>query len=86
MKILASNSVVFDEVIVKERLIVEGGNSGTVLSQFDGPVTFNGETKFNEDIDVDASVKVRGVFNITDTTQSTSVGNWCSDCRWWCWN
>ena len=68
------NSVVFDEVIVKERLIVEGGNSGTVLSQFDGPVTFNGETKFNEDIDVDASVKVTGVFNITDTTQSTSVG------------
>ena len=68
------NSVVFDEVIVKERLIVEGGNSGTVLSQFDGPVTFNGETKFNEDINVDASVKVTGVFNITDTTQSTSVG------------
>ena len=26
------NSAVFDEVIVKERLIVEGGNSGTVLS------------------------------------------------------
>jgi len=68
------NSVVFDEVIVKERLIVEGGNSGTVLSQFDGPVTFNGETKFNENIDVDASVKVTGVFNITDTTESSSVG------------
>ena len=34
-------SVVFDEVTVKEKLIVEGGSSGTVLSQFDGPVTFN---------------------------------------------
>jgi len=34
-------SVVFDEVTVKEKLIVEGGVSGQVLSQFDGPVTFN---------------------------------------------
>jgi hypothetical protein len=33
-------SVVFDEVTIKERLVVEGGNSNTVLSQFGGPVTF----------------------------------------------
>jgi microcystin-dependent protein len=70
----SANSVVFDEIIVKERLIVEGGNSGTVLSQFDGPVTFNGETKFNENMIVDASAKITGVFNITDTTESTSTG------------
>ena len=68
------NSVIFDEVIVKERLIVEGGNSGQVLSQFDGPVTFNGETKFNEDMNIDASMKVTGTFNLTNTTQSNDVG------------
>ena len=34
-------SVVFDEAIVKERLKVEGGKSKTILSQFDGPVTFS---------------------------------------------
>ena len=43
-------SVVYDEVTVKERILVEGGNSGTILSQFDGPVTFNRETKFNATI------------------------------------
>ena len=39
-------SVVFDEVTVKERLLVEGGASGQVLSQFDGPVTFNKNISF----------------------------------------
>ena len=38
-------SVVFDEVLIKERLRVEGGKSGTVLSQFDGPVTFNNQVR-----------------------------------------
>jgi len=38
-------SVVFDEVTIKERLLVEGGASGAVLSQFDGPVTFNKEVR-----------------------------------------
>ena len=32
-------SVAFDEVTVRERILVEGGTSGFVLSQFDGPVT-----------------------------------------------
>jgi hypothetical protein len=43
-------SVVFDEVTVKERLVVEGGNSRTILSQFDGPVTFNKEVKINDQV------------------------------------
>jgi len=38
-------SAVFDEVTVKERIVVEGGDSGLILSQFDGPVTFNGEVR-----------------------------------------
>ena len=36
-------SAVFDEVTVKERLVVEGGGSNTALSEFDGPVTFGNE-------------------------------------------
>ena len=42
----SKSSAVFDEVTVKERILVEGGDSGTVLSQFDGPVTFNKNTRF----------------------------------------
>ena len=61
----SSLSVVFDEVIVKQRLLVEGGNSGTVLSQFDGPVKFNKEVKINDTTTISAPLKV------TDTTQST---------------
>jgi len=65
-------SAVFDEVIIKERLRVEGGNSGTVLSQFDGPVTFNGETKFNDILSLNDNLRVGGHVEITNTTNSTS--------------
>ena len=58
-------SVVFDEVTIKERLVVEGGNSGTILSQFDGPVTFNKEVKFNGPVSMKSQ-------KISDTTDSTS--------------
>ncbi len=66
-------SVVFDEVIVKERLLVEGGNSGTVLSQFDGPVTFNQELKMNDNVTFNGALKLNSIFNITDNTQSNST-------------
>jgi hypothetical protein len=59
-------SVVFDEVTIKERLIVEGGASGAVLSQFDGPVTFN------KDIRVKAPSTFNGLVRISNDTQSTS--------------
>ena len=65
-------SVVFDEIVVKERLIVEGGNSGTVLSQFDGPVTFNQEIKINDDTIINGTLKVNNTVEITNTTNSTS--------------
>ena len=38
-------STIFDEVTIKERLKVEGGKSKQILSQFDGPVTFNNAVK-----------------------------------------
>ena len=62
-------SAVFDEVTVKERLVVEGGNSGTVLSQFDGPVTFNKEVKFTDTVNVKSQLKV------SSDTQSTTAAN-----------
>jgi len=61
-------SVVFDEVTIKERLVVEGGSSGTVLSQFDGPVTFNKEVKFNGPV----SVKSQKISDDTDSTSPTT--------------
>jgi microcystin-dependent protein len=65
-------SAVFDEVIIKERLKVEGGNSGTVLSQFDGPVTFNKETKFNDVLNLNNNLRVSGHVEVTNTTDSSS--------------
>jgi hypothetical protein len=56
-------SVVFDEVIIKERLVVEGGNSNQLLSQFDGPVTFNNDTRFNDQV---------RITNDTDSTSTTT--------------
>ncbi|NBP01959.1 MAG: hypothetical protein EBU90_17895 [Proteobacteria bacterium] len=51
-------SVVFDEVTVKERLVVEGGASGQVLSQFDGPVTFNKEIRSKSQSTFNGKVRI----------------------------
>jgi hypothetical protein len=64
----AKSSVVYDEVTVKERLLVEGGDSGTILSQFDGPVTFNKQIRAKD------AVTFSGQVRITNTTSSDSVG------------
>ena len=64
----SKSSVVYDEVTVKERLLVEGGDSGTVLSQFDGPVTFNKQIRAKD------AVTFSGQVRITNTTSSDSVG------------
>jgi hypothetical protein len=60
-------SAVFDEVTVKERLLVEGGASGQVLSQFDGPVNFNGDLRIKSQSTFSNSVR------LTQGTQSTST-------------
>ena len=59
-------SVVFDEVTVKERLLVEGGASGQVLSQFDGPVNFN------KDLRIKAQSTFSNTVRLTQGTQSTA--------------
>ena len=69
-------SVVFDEVIVKDRLLVEGGTSKQILSQFDGPVTFNGKVRFNRDLRITSNLTVDGVGRFTNEAQAnTSCDN-----------
>ena len=62
-------SAIFDEVTIKERIVVEGGDSGLILSQFDGPVTFNKEIRVKNDLNVSGILKVR------NTKDSTSINN-----------
>jgi len=69
-------SVSFDEVVVKERILVEGGKSKQILSQFDGPVTFNQniivnneQTKINGELISSNIVKLN---NQTDSTSATT--------------
>ena len=66
-------SVVFDEVVIKERLVVEGGNSGAVLSQFDGPVTFNKEVKFSDSVNIKGQLKVSNPDESTSTTTGALI-------------
>ena len=63
-------SVVFDEVIVKERILVEGGKSKTILSEFDGPVNFDKEVKINDKTTINGLTKINNDVEITSTTQS----------------
>jgi microcystin-dependent protein len=64
-------SAVFDEVTVKERLVVEGGNSGTVLSQFDGPVSFNKEVRFRGNLTLGAN----STFKVNNQLPASIGGN-----------
>jgi len=62
-------SSIFDEITVKERIVVEGGDSGEILSQFDGPVTFNKTIRIKNDS------SISGKLRILDITQSTSTNS-----------
>jgi cytoskeletal protein CcmA (bactofilin family) len=65
-------SVVFDEVIVKERILVEGGSSNQILSQFDGPVTFNENVIINDELKLTDNLIITGLIESKNDTQSTS--------------
>ena len=65
-------SIVADEVIVKERLLVEGGVSKQILSQFDGPVTFNENVRLANPNKTLTSVSN---INVVNTTNSTAITN-----------
>ena len=71
-------SVVFDEVVIKERVLVEGGKSKQILSQFDGPVTFNGQVRFDQTITLKGtpqSLRTSGSVDIKSDVDATS----CTD-------
>ena len=66
---------VFDELTIRKRIFVEGGPSGSVLSQFDGPVAFN-KTVRAKTIDVSESIRATAYknFKLSDlpTTNETT--------------
>ena len=66
-------SAVFDEVTIKERLVVEGGDSNQILSQFDGPVTFTSEIRAKGTSNFIGKVKVTNDVEIDKDTASTST-------------
>ena len=66
-------SVVFDEVTIKERLIVEGGDSSQILSQFDGPVTFNEETRIKDKLVIEGTLKIENDTAATSPTDASLV-------------
>jgi hypothetical protein len=68
----SSLSVVYDEVTVKERLVVEGGNSGTVLTQFDGPVTLRNDVQINGVLTLGSQIKSAKPINIVNVEDSSS--------------
>ena len=63
----AGTKNVFNEVIIKNRIIVEGGDTNTDLSEFNGPVIFNKKVTINNEL------ALNGPLRITDETQSTST-------------
>ena len=70
-------SVIFDEVVVNDRLTVEGGASKTILSSFGGPVsidntlnvsgntTLDGNLELGNDFNVSGNVNIDGNLNVT---------------------
>ena len=65
-------SAVFDEVTIKERLVVEGGDSGQVLSQFNGPVTFDKDVRIKEELKVTGDTKLK---NLSSTTNILPIND-----------
>ena len=60
-------SVTFDEVTVRERIVVEGGDSGFVLSQFNGPVTLT------KSLRVKGKSVYQGQMRVQVSTPSTNI-------------
>ena len=63
-------SAIFDEVTVKERIVVESGDGTDIPSKFDGPVTFNNNARFNGGVDLSTDLKI----NSPTPSSSTSSG------------
>jgi hypothetical protein len=69
-------SALFDETIIRERIVVEGGKSKQILSQFDGPVNFSENVIFNsEQIKINALLVTSGLVKFNNIEQSTAINN-----------
>ena len=66
-------SAVFDEVVAKERVIVEGGVSGEILSQFDGPVIFNKPVTFSQTPSIGSQLRVVDVTDSVDINTGAAI-------------
>ena len=66
-------SAIFDEVTVKERIVVEGGDSGEILSQFDGPVTFNNDVRMKETLSVSGRLRLFSEDNSTSPNSGALI-------------
>ena len=69
-------SVIFDEVVVKERIIIEGGKSNRVLSQFDGLLHSTMKLKLMIMYHC-KHIKINNTLEIADTTQSNNKDEGC---------
>lgn len=70
---VSSNTAVFDEVTIKQKLLVEGGVSGTILSQFDGPVTFNNDIRVKGDLNIEGNLNIATENNIPVTITNNTI-------------
>ena len=66
-------SAVFDEITVKERIVVEGGDSGQILSQFDGPVAFNRDVRIREKLTLKNQLRIDNNTNSESPTTGAVV-------------
>ena len=71
----SANSVVFDEVTVKQRLNVEGGTGQNILSQFDGPVTFTNDISMTGKVVSSGSIELAGTIDFTGEFPNGAVVN-----------
>ena len=70
---ISSNTAVFDEITIKQKLLVEGGNSGTILSQFDGPVTINNNLRIKGDLNIEGNLNITSITETPVSVNSDTV-------------
>ena len=63
----SANSIVVDEITVKQRINVEGGIQQNILSQFDGPVTFTNDVSLTGKVVSSGSIELAGTIDFTGT-------------------
>jgi len=71
----SANSIVVDEITVKQRINVEGGIQQNILSQFDGPVTFTNDVSLTGKVVSSGSIELAGTIDFTGSFPNGAVIN-----------